>query len=548
MEDRIKEIDGILTDLENNDFSNFTSFRVARAKKGLQFISKPDILPQTENVSFIVDFLQEHLKKNGWKDETETINHVKLDFLEGARQEIDACKLRLKELKEQGFSSFDKGDISWRSSMESLNQFPTPSMLNQTITEDEEDSMGRNSIRTQKDTSPSINIEETTEELKRTILERDKTIKHLDKKLKTYEGQLALMNEDHDNTKSTPLSIDSKENETVNELKRMLAERDETIRQQDNKFHNYEEQVLKMTKTNEGAIQTLMKNVKDRDEKIAQLEKKLNTYDQFETVARSTVSIRATVEEDEKTEQDLREENKRLLGKVEDLSTRLSKISNEVMKFDNPHITDLIDPNRPQILVEKFTDLFHNEWQNAREECMKQELSEDEVISSLLKILMISYTTCLEASETQLKHLKTTLEKEMIYLHKDIEMSPVPHQQSILNDASQNVHELRKRVAVVSIPMLKKSIKKQIEGDPKLSFVRDNKVTDYLDRCIEVTWMMCIQNPPITLTVCEPGTTLDTEIFQPYGNSGTVVRYCVWPAVRLSKNGQLITKGSAQTK
>ncbi|KAL3878834.1 hypothetical protein ACJMK2_031162 [Sinanodonta woodiana] len=437
MEDRIKEIDGILTDLEKNDFSNFSSFRVAKAKKGLQFISKPDILPQTENVSFIVDFLQEHLKKNGWQDETETINHVKLDFLEGARQEIDACKLRLKELKEQGFSSFDKGDISWRSSNESLSQFPTPSMLNQTVTEDEDDSIGRNSKRAQKGTFIYNNVDETTEELKRTIRERDETIKHLDKMLKTYEEQVAQKHEERDNSKSTPLSSDSKVNETLNELRRLLTERDETIRQQDNKIHNYEEQVLKMTKTNEGAIQTLMRNVKERDEKIAQLEKKLNTYDQFETVARSTVSVRATIEEDEKTEQDFREENKKTTGKelcfnhqstitfimylyMEKLfyRHRLSKISNEVMKFENPHISDLIDPNRPQVLVEKFTDLFHHEWQNAREECMKQKSSEEEVISSLLKILMISYTTCIEASETQLKHLRTTLEKEMIYLHK----------------------------------------------------------------------------------------------------------------------------------
>ena len=66
----------------------------------------------------------------------------------------------------------------------------------------------------------------------------------------------------------------------------------------------------------------------------------------------------------------------------------------------------------------------------------------------------------------------------------------------------------------------------------------------YIDRCVEVTWLMSVQNPPMHLEYCNPGDRV-SRIFKPFTKNGNYVQNCVWPALYLNKNGPLMEKGIA---
>ena len=66
----------------------------------------------------------------------------------------------------------------------------------------------------------------------------------------------------------------------------------------------------------------------------------------------------------------------------------------------------------------------------------------------------------------------------------------------------------------------------------------------YIDRCVEVTWLMSVQNPPMHLEFCNPGERAP-RIFKPFTKNGKYVQNCVWPALFLNRNGTLMEKGIA---
>lgn len=71
-----------------------------------------------------------------------------------------------------------------------------------------------------------------------------------------------------------------------------------------------------------------------------------------------------------------------------------------------------------------------------------------------------------------------------------------------------------------------------------------NSQVAFIDRCIEVIWMMCTQATPMHLEFCNKGDR-PTSIFKPFTRAGNAVENCVWPALFLHKNGPLMEKGIA---
>lgn len=70
-------------------------------------------------------------------------------------------------------------------------------------------------------------------------------------------------------------------------------------------------------------------------------------------------------------------------------------------------------------------------------------------------------------------------------------------------------------------------------------------VDAYIDVCVEVLWLMCVQNPPMVIKWPEPNTKFDTENYKEYCKKGKIVKLAVWPAVFLNDNGPLMDKGYA---
>lgn len=71
--------------------------------------------------------------------------------------------------------------------------------------------------------------------------------------------------------------------------------------------------------------------------------------------------------------------------------------------------------------------------------------------------------------------------------------------------------------------------------------------TEYAKKIVKVCWLMAIQDPPVCLGNEAKGyDKLDTDIFRPYTQTGTIVSYTVWLPMFLHKGGPLLSKGVAQ--
>lgn len=71
-----------------------------------------------------------------------------------------------------------------------------------------------------------------------------------------------------------------------------------------------------------------------------------------------------------------------------------------------------------------------------------------------------------------------------------------------------------------------------------------NAQVAYIDRCVEVCWIMATQNTPMHLEFCNKGDR-PSSLFRPFTRMGNAVQNCVWPALFLHKDGPLLEKGVA---
>lgn len=68
----------------------------------------------------------------------------------------------------------------------------------------------------------------------------------------------------------------------------------------------------------------------------------------------------------------------------------------------------------------------------------------------------------------------------------------------------------------------------------------------FVNRCVELCWMMHIQDPPMVLDFGSSAEIVDKNVFRFFTRSGELVDFVVWPAVLLHDNGPLIQKGVVQ--
>lgn len=78
----------------------------------------------------------------------------------------------------------------------------------------------------------------------------------------------------------------------------------------------------------------------------------------------------------------------------------------------------------------------------------------------------------------------------------------------------------------------------------------DAKMKAFLHKCIELCWLMVIQDPPIFMDVNikRYNEKYDSNSFKAYTQSGKYIEYIVWPPIFLQKGGSILMKGIAQCK
>lgn len=74
-------------------------------------------------------------------------------------------------------------------------------------------------------------------------------------------------------------------------------------------------------------------------------------------------------------------------------------------------------------------------------------------------------------------------------------------------------------------------------------------VKTYCDKCVEITWLMNVQDPPMLL-IWPHDVQRDhmAGMFRTFTKTGSILSYEVWSAVMLTKEGPMMVKGVAQFK
>ncbi|XP_062621108.1 uncharacterized protein LOC134282719 [Saccostrea cucullata] len=241
-------------------------------------------------------------------------------------------------------------------------------------------------------------------------------------------------------------------------------------------------------------------------------------------------------------------------AKVEELTTRLSSYVSKQLKDGNPNIADLSDKNRPTKLGEKFEQLYDNEWSDAFEILKSTLKDEDKVVQILVDITQKVHEFCCDFAPQQLDRLESYCMVPMqnikwkvqsnngdqdLYVHRNSE------DKTAFFELSKFMKDCRKSCATASIPALRVMFKDYVYKEHFTNITLATPIEIFIDKCVEIIWLMSVQDPPMDLRYPTPGEKLDTSSFKHYRKKGTVVQQCVWPAVYLHKDGPVVSKGFA---
>ncbi|KAK3607029.1 hypothetical protein CHS0354_020459 [Potamilus streckersoni] len=203
---------------------------------------------------------------------------------------------------------------------------------------------------------------------------------------------------------------------------------------------------------------------------------------------------------------------------------RRSKDASVRLMYNNPNISDLSDPNRPIKLAERFSELYSNEYTDAFEELSETNNPTEEHITFLLKIVTDAQKFCMNLRKQMIDD-----KMESAVLTTDNEVRRYDKLMHLREAAEKELHNVRENFM-----------------KPIRNTMRE-RTQKFATKCVEILWLMCIQHPPVHLEWVEkPGKKFKPDLYRGYTRSGDKVKFCVWPVVRLEKDGPILTKGIAQ--
>ncbi|PJE80133.1 hypothetical protein CI610_00899 [invertebrate metagenome] len=203
---------------------------------------------------------------------------------------------------------------------------------------------------------------------------------------------------------------------------------------------------------------------------------------------------------------------------LDELRTRMSQIAGAQLRDNNPAIADLSDPNRPLNIAEKFSGLYDDEWTDVLT-AMENQYGDRRVIDMLKNDFINIY-------HVTRQHIQA------------------------FTQPFQNLPPIQRAALFerLKTPAAKKKLPGIIDYlTQHIPLSSHPKRRAFQIKCCEIATLMVIQNPPLVLT-SEPerGSSLDTQFFRPYTQSGPQLDYVVWPGLYLCEGGALLFKGVAQ--
>ncbi|XP_063413183.1 uncharacterized protein LOC134695727 [Mytilus trossulus] len=212
-----------------------------------------------------------------------------------------------------------------------------------------------------------------------------------------------------------------------------------------------------------------------------------------------------------------------------DLALRLSELMGKQLQENNPQITNLNDPNRPQKLSEMLSDIYDNEWLDAFTGLQSQNENQDEqsTVDILFNLLKVIYEETLDQVGKFSSHIQEWF----------VGNQQCPHSRILefaVSISSSVIRHLQTEIEKVLLAKLKDSI---------ISIC-----TIYIQRCVEMCFYMRIKSPEMYLQFDCDMKYIDKTSFKPYTKDGDTLDYVVWPALFLFKEGPLMNRGVVQCK
>ncbi|XP_062604053.1 uncharacterized protein LOC134265844 [Saccostrea cucullata] len=291
---------------------------------------------------------------------------------------------------------------------------------------------------------------------------------------------------------------------------------------------------------------------KDLQNTIANLQKqnshlvKQNEYLQAEVnrLMKEMMAETPRKEAEEKELLELRSQVQGLWKLVQTLETERKYLLNRLGRLVNSHVgeddngdtqtfmADLSDLIRPTALTLQLSELYNNEWILAYESMISKVFNERKVVADLLSCMTNIYLKC-----------KDMAEKQRRQLHRDSKLVDGLLNPDNLLEVPIQIIELQRERVLEDLPEIKKTCRNiltNLKSYPK-------QVIRFFDRCTELCWFMNVHHPPLVLEWQIPqGSLVDTSRYTFYTRSGHYVDYVVWPALLLSEEGAILSRGVVQ--
>ena len=94
---------------------------------------------------------------------------------------------------------------------------------------------------------------------------------------------------------------------------------------------------------------------------------------------------------------------------------------------------------------------------------------------------------------------------------------------------------------------LYKEISNKLRNNPEIGSEVVDACKTYITRCVELCWLMRIQDPPVVLSWNIPDDKkFTTDTYKHYLSTGQEMAFVVWPCMYLHEGGPLVAKGVAE--
>ncbi|KAL4230983.1 hypothetical protein ACF0H5_011356 [Mactra antiquata] len=242
-----------------------------------------------------------------------------------------------------------------------------------------------------------------------------------------------------------------------------------------------------------------------------------------------------------------------LKQKLTEMTLRLSAIVGTQVSDVDEEKSDLTDINKPIQIAEDYRAIYDNEYQDALEE-LTVTMEEARVLVYLGKVTWTAHQFATDIVERQLSELMSK-EVEILRIMSRPSYEDAENRRPIVSqgmsarkferdETLQLLKDYQRCLARTSVPGIKQIFLTLMNRNPpqKGTPLTDG-VKKFLQKVVEQSYLMCIQEPPMHLEWVRLGDVLDPQMYKTLKGDGTRIVGTIWPVVLRHRGGPVMSRG-----